>query len=57
MQRRVPDLIEFREKSVPVQAQTHVSQDSSLRHSSHFTDKKPETRVLGLAEERGGITL
>lgn len=57
MQLRVPDLIEFRDKSGPVEAQTCVLQDSSLRHSSHFTDKKPETLVLGLAGERGGTNL
>lgn len=57
MQGRVPDLIEFRDKSGLVQAQKCVSQDSSLRHSSHFTDKKPETLVLGLAGERGGTNL
>lgn len=57
MQGRVPGLIEFRDKSGPVQSQTCVSQDSSLRHSSHFTHKKPETLVLGLAGEKGGTTL
>lgn len=57
MQGRVPGLIEFRDKSGPVQSQTCVSQDSNLRHSSHFTHKKPETLVLGLAGERGGTTL
>lgn len=57
MQLRVPGLIEFRDKSGPVEAQMYVLQDSSLRHSSHFTDKKPETLVLGLAGERGGTNL
>lgn len=53
----VPDLIEFTDKSGHIQAQTCVSQDSSLRHSSHFINKKPETLVLGLVGERSRTNL